>query len=341
MHAKPERLVLAQLLQKLAPRLGATVLLEPEWRVAGQITFASGKKSYFRYNTLDLNPVGASDIAKDKDYAAFFMRKMGYRTVPGKTFFSDEWCEAIGSKRDIRAAYAYGKRLGFPVVVKPNSGSQGAGVFLVRTKREFYRAMSFVFKNEKVALVQRLVPRPASVGQGRDYRIVVLDTKVISAYERIPLSVVGDGSSSIKQLLERKQRRFRTSKRDTRINIKDLRIAHKLGYQNLALRSVPERGKRIYLLDNANLSSGGDAVDVTRPIHPDFKKLAVKLTRDMGLRLAGVDLIVAGDIRNPPKKYWILEINAAPGLDHYVKTGQQQQRIVENLYLKVLKSLAS
>ena len=103
---------------------------------------------------------------------------------------------------------------------------------------------------------------------------------------------------------------------------------------------MPERGARIYLLDNANLSSGGDAYDVTKPIHPEFKKIAVKLTRDMGLRLCGVDLMVAGDIRHEPKKYWVLEVNAAPGLDHYVKTGPAQQKIVENLYLKVLKSLA-
>ena len=60
----------------------------------------------------------------------------------------------------------------------------------------------------------------------------------------------------------------------------------------------------------------------------------------MGLRLCGVDIMVAGNIREAPKKYWILEINAAPGLDHYVKTGKAQQRIVESLYLKVLKSLA-
>ena len=102
---------------------------------------------------------------------------------------------------------------------------------------------------------------------------------------------------------------------------------------------MPERGARIYLLDNANLSSGGDALDVTRPIHTEFKKLAIKLTKDMGLRLCGVDLMVAGDIRKPPKKYWVLEVNAAPGLDHYVKQGRAQQKIVENLYLKVLKSL--
>ena len=72
-----EHLVLAHLLKKLGPKVGARVLLEPEWKIAGQIRYKNGLKRYFRYNTLDLNPVGASDIAKDKDYANFFMHKMG------------------------------------------------------------------------------------------------------------------------------------------------------------------------------------------------------------------------------------------------------------------------
>lgn len=326
-------MLLARLLAKIAPKIGAKVFVEPEWGIAGQITFKDGKKRYFRYNTLDLNPVGASDIAKDKDYADFFMRKMGYRTVRGKAFYSDEWARLLSSKRNINAAYAYAKKLGFPVVVKPNSGSHGEGVFLVQNKKQFYKAMRFIFKGNRIALVQRVV-------YGKDYRIVVLDNQVISAYERIPLSVIGDGASSITQLLKKKQKYFRAGSRDTNIRFDDTRIIHKLESQKLTLRSVPELGKRIYLLDNANLSSGGEAVDVTKPIHPDFKKLAVKLTRDMGLRLSGVDIMVAGDIRQKPKKYWILEVNAAPGLDHYVQTGAAQQKIVENLYLKVLKSLA-
>ena len=99
--------------------------------------FKDGKRSYFRYNTLDLNPVGASDIAKDKDYANFFMAHMGYPTVRGKSFFSDEWCEAIGSKRNSHAAYRYAKILGFPLVVKPNSGTQGTDVALVHNKKDF------------------------------------------------------------------------------------------------------------------------------------------------------------------------------------------------------------
>ena len=333
---KKESLMLGKLLRKIAPRIGATVFLEPEWEIAGQITFKSGKNSYFRYSTLDLNPVGASDIAKDKDYANLFMRRLGYPVVPdSKTFFSKEWAQAIrASRRTIDDAYAYSKRLGFPVVVKPNSGSQGSGVAIVHNRREFYRAMRAAFKLDHVVLVQRQV-------RGRDYRLVVLDNEVISVYERIPLNIVGDGKTSIQRLLQMKQRQFIVAKRGTRIKVDDPRIAEKIKRRGLTFRSVLSLGERMFLLNNANLSSGGDAIDVTVNVNPAFRELAVRITSDMNLRLCGVDLMVNGDISKPPipGKYWVLEINAAPGLDHYAKTGKTQEKIVEELYLNVLRSL--
>lgn len=334
MKKKKESLVLGRMLQKIAPQIGATVLVEPEWEIVGQITFKSGRHSYFRYNTLDLNPMGGSEIARDKDYANFFMKAMGYSIVPGsKTFFSDEWARAIGSpRRNIDAAYRYARKLRFPVVVKPNSGSQGVGVSFVHNKREFYKAVRAVFKRDRIVLVQQPV-------RGKDYRLVVLDKKVISAYERIPLNVVGDGKFTIGQLLKIKQKQFVASSRDTQIKMDDPRIAIKLKHQGLSFRSVPAKEQKVYLLDNANLSTGGDSVDVTEKAHPAFRKLAVKLTRDMGLRLCGVDLMIESDISQKPKIYWVLEVNSAPGLDHYAKIGKAQEKIVENLYLEVLKHM--
>lgn len=331
---KKESLILGLILQKIAPRIGATVFIEPRWGVVGQITFKSGRHSYFRYNTLDLNPVGSSDIARDKDYANFFMKAMGYPVVPGsKTFFSNEWADAIGARhRKIDDAYHYARTLGFPLIVKPNSGSQGQNVALVHDRQEFYSALRAIFKHDRVALIQKRVT-------GKDYRIVVLNDQVISAYERIPLSITGDGKSTISKLVAIKQRLFVAASRDTRIKTDDPRITMKLKSQGLNLRSVPEKNERIFLLDNANLSTGGDSLDVTESIHPAFNELAVRLTKDMGLRLCGVDLIIHGDISMPPKAYWVIEINAAPGLDHYAATGKTQRKIVEDLYLKVLKHL--
>jgi len=325
--------LLGVVLQKIAPRIGARVVMEPVWNIVGQIIFKSGRKRYFRYSSIDLNSLGASEIAKDKDYANFFMKRMGYPVIPGKTFFSGSWGKAIGMpQRNIDAAFRYAQKLGLPVIVKPNSGSQGKGVALVHTKAQFYQSMRLIFRRDRVALVQRPV-------SGRDYRVVVLDKKVISAYERIPLSVVGDGKSSIAKLLVKKQREFVASSRDTLLKKDDPRIAAKLSRQKLGTASVLEKGRQVFLLDNANLSTGGDSVDVTGSMHASWKKISVALTKDMGLRLCGVDLMIAGDIREKAGNYFILEINAAPGLDHYAASGKAQEKIVEDLYLEVLKSM--
>ncbi len=334
MKRMKESLILGKLLKKIAPQIGATVLLEPRWEMVGQIIFKSGKRSYFRYNTVDLNPVGASDVAKDKDFANFFIERLGYPIIPGsKTFFSDDWADTIKeTHRKIDDAYQYAQKIGLPVIVKPNSGSKGSGVALVHTKKEFCRAMRLIHKRDRVALVQKPV-------KGKDYRLVVLDDEVISAYERTPLCVMGDGVSTIAQLLRAKQREFVELKRDTQIKVTDPRIKEKLFRQGLTFESIPHEDIRVFLLDNANLSTGGDSIDVTDVVHPAFQKIAIELTRDMGLRLCGVDLIIEDDISKKPGAYWVLEINAAPGLDHYAKSGKKQEAIVEALYLKVLKSL--
>ena len=118
---------------------------------------------------------------------------------------------------------------------------------------------------------------------------------IISAYERIPLSVKGDGKSSVKVLLARKQKQFARSKRDTVIKPSDPRIKEKLARDGLSFASVLARGKRLFLLDNANLSCGGDALDVTDVMHPDYRDMAIRLTKDMGLRYCGADGPLVGN----------------------------------------------
>jgi len=325
---------MGRLMRKLAPRIGAKVVVEPEWGVAGQLRFKNGKRSYFRANVIDINPLGSSEISKDKDYANYFLHKAGFPTIEGKTFFREDFRKVLGSKRNAAAALRYGRKLGFPVIAKPNSQSQGRGVTLVHDAKELRRALKAIFKVDRISLVQRFV-------RGDDYRLVVLDGKVISAYRRVPLSVIGNGYSTIVQLLRKKQREFDRTGRDTKVKFNDARMRQKLRRQSLSSRSVLEKGRRVELLDNANLSTGGDSVDVTDTVHSSLKKLAIDVTKHMGLRFCGVDVLVTGDISKKPKKVTIIEINAAPGLDHYVRSGKAQEKIVETLYLKVLKSMSS
>ena len=326
---------LTKLIQKLAPRVGARVIVEPEWGIVSQIIYKNGVVRSLRMYSLDLNHIASADIAKDKDYAKFFMQKRGYPVAEGKTVFRDDWADTIKSNNKIAHGIKYAQKLGYPLIVKPNSQSQGSGVTLVNNKKELIFSLKEVFKIDRVAIVERYLP-------GRDYRIVVLDEEIISAYERIPLSVKGDGKHSIIFLLKTKQNLFQKTNRDTCINFSDSRIKIKLQKQNLSFSSVLEKNRRIFLLDNANLSTGGDSFDVTETIHPQFAKIAKNLTRDMGLRMVGVDIMVTnGDITKNLKdcKYYVIEINAAPGLDHYVTTGLAQKKKVEAMYLKVLKAL--
>ena len=323
----------SSLFLKLAKRAGVTVNVEPKFGIVGQIVGKDGKKTYFRNTCFDLNTLGATEIARDKDYASYFLQLMGYPVIPGKAFYDSRWCKIVGSDQDIHAAYTYAKSIGFPVIVKPNSKSQGSGVAKVHNREQFYKAMRSIFRADHVALVQQFMT-------GNDYRVVVLDGKVISAYQRLPLSVVGNGKLSVRELLEKKQRSFDRNKRDTKIDFLDPRIAEKLKSASLTMESVISNGRKLFLLDNANLSTGGDAFDVTETIHPSFKKIAAKITSDMGLRFCGVDFMIDGTIDNPAATYWVIEINAAPGLDHYFTSGKEQQKIVEDLYLKVLQSMS-
>lgn len=173
---------------------------------------------------------------------------------------------------------------------------------------------------------------------GKDYRIVVIDDEIIAAYQRLPLSVIGDGKSTVTELIQRKQDGFIQTLRKKIIDVDDFRIKRKLQKQSLTLNSIIPNGKVVYLLDNANLSSGGEAVDVTDNIHPDFQKLALNVTKDMGLRLMGLDIITQ-DITRPMVDYVIIEVNGSPGLTHYASIGDIQTKRVEDLYLKVLKAL--
>lgn len=328
-----KRSIVSKIFKELAKEVDVKIILEPEYGFSGQIKLKNGKKRYFKGTSIDINTLGASDIAKDKDYAAFFMKKLGFPIVESYKFYATKWCKIIKSDKNIHKGYLKAMEIGFPLIIKPNDASQGRLVAKVHSKSEYFKVAQEIFKKHNVMLLQK-------VAIGRDYRIVVLDDKVISAYERIPLSIIGDGKNSIINLIKLKQKQFNKVGRDTQIEIDDMRIKLKLKNMGFNLNSIIDKDKKIMLLDNANLSSGGEAVDVTDIISHAFKKIAINLSKEMNLRFSGVDIITKDSIDNPnPKNYLILEINAAPGLDHYAYLGSKQQKIVYNLYKKVLIAL--
>ena len=331
---KCKQSLVAPIIKEIAPRIGARALIEPEYGFVGLVQFKNGKKILFKDRNFNINPQGSSEIARDKAYASFFLKHFGYSVPGGKTFFSTRMNERIRIKRTIDDGFRYAKELGFPVIVKPNSLSQGVLVTKVHTKTEYYSIARKIFNKVGVMIVERFC-------LGNDYRIVILDNEVISAYQRIPLYVIGNGKASVSSLLKQKQKQFAAIGRDAEIDPTDFRIKMKLKHEGYSLKSVLGFGVKLYLLDNANLSTGGEAIDVTKKLHSSFSDLAIRVTKDMGLHLCGVDIITKGNIEEPLKDYSIIEINSAPGLDNYASIGKEQSKKVHDLYFKVLKALES
>jgi D-alanine-D-alanine ligase-like ATP-grasp enzyme len=318
-----------RVIRKVSSRIQAKTLLEPEFGFGGQIIFNNGKSLFFRDKLYNINYVGSADIAQDKSLTNYLLKTAGYKVPEECTFFRHDQLSKINIKRDIHAGFSYAQKLGFPVILKPVDLSQGKLVVKVHNKREYYSAAKQIFKSNRILIIQRFYP-------GRDYRILVLNGEVVAAYERIPLSLTGDGHSSIKELLRNKQEVLVRNGRDVSISEDDFRIKAKLARQTLALDSVLSAGDTIYPLDNANLSTGGNAVDITASLHVDFYRLAVEITKTMKLKFCGVD-VITDDLMGPLRDYIVLEVNGEPGLFHYYSLGEKQALAVEDIYLKILR----
>ncbi|TWH46864.1 cyanophycin synthetase [Sporomusa sp. KB1] len=203
-------------------------------------------------------------------------------------------------------------RIGAPVVIKPVNGNHGNGVTLnIWNKAEAERAYQLAAEYDERVLVEEYVA-------GRQYRLCVVNGKLAAGAERIPAHVVGDGIHSIAELVELVNldpaRGSGHSRPLTCLQI-DAAAIMTLSRQNLSAASIPAAGQLVDIRDNANLSTGATAKDVTASIHPDIIRLVERAVRLTGLDVAGVDLVMP-DICRPlaAGQGAIIEINAAPGL---------------------------
>ena len=251
-------------------------------------------------------------------------------------FFSDRLNANLPNPRcrNLSDAVEYAKLIGFPVYVKPNNMSQGSFVTKAYSPTDILDVANKIFERTNVLLIEKAC-------SGRDYRIVVLGDEIVSAYERKPLIVVGNAENTISELLQIEKGNLENMGRpNSEIDPSDSRIDIKLRELGISRSTIPPIGKKIVLLDNANLSTGGTSVDVTSSIHPSFSDIAVNATRALGLHLCGVDIITDDLTQDSVDQCWnIIELNAAPGLDNYASLGEEQENRVKNLYRKVLEYL--
>ncbi|MDY6782403.1 MAG: cyanophycin synthetase [Cyanobacteriota bacterium] len=225
---------------------------------------------------------------------------------------------------------------GYPVVIKPLDGNHGRGITIninsFKAAEDAYDLASAASKTQSV-IVERYY-------EGNDHRVLVVNGKVVAVAERVPAHVVGDGKSTISQLIERTnsdpQRGDGHANILTKITL-DKTAIDVLSRQGFDLDTKLRNGERAYLRATANLSTGGIAIDRTDEIHPENIWLAERAIKIIGLDIAGLD-VVTPDIRKPLSEVngVIVEVNAAPGFRMHVCPSQGLPRNVGAAVLDML-----
>lgn len=222
-----------------------------------------------------------------------------------------------GSAEDKAGALKTGATIGYPLVLKPTFGRKGKNVHLnLQGPAELAAAFDIAAAHDKAFVLQSLFT-------GEDYRLLVVDGRMIAAARFKAAAVTGDGTSSIRQLVageNRDPRRGHGFYKLMNVITLDDDFTRAIARQGFKPDDVPPPGRRVTVKGNANLSVGGTSVDVTALVHPDNAVLAVRAARALDIDVAGIDFITPDIARS-----WreagggICEVNIFPGLRlHYV-----------------------
>lgn len=203
------------------------------------------------------------------------------------------------------------ERLGYPVVIKPINGNHGRGI-----SANLSRVEELIEAFDKAAQISRRVVIERYL-VGFDYRLLVIDRRLVAAALREPAHVVGDGRSSIEELVDEINRHPHRGEVHEKILTRiswDSESDAVLKLQGKNQYDIPAEGEIVYVKQTANLSSGGTAIAVTDHVHPTIRDMAERISRLIGLNVMGIDLI-APAIDRPLEagSAGVVEVNAGPG----------------------------
>ncbi len=258
----------------------------------------------------------AVEIACDKEETKNLLDAANIPVAKGMTVYDEEDLEAVI------------KKVGYPLVAKPVNGNHGKGATIgIKNWEEAVVALQAAKKYSRGVIVERFIT-------GYDYRLLVINHKFIAAAKRTPAAVIGDGKSTIQELIDivnsDSRRGYGHEKVLTAIKVDDMTM-NILAEKELTLDSILPDAKEVWLKSTANLSTGGTADDVTDLVHPENVFMAERISRIIGLDICGID-IMTPDISIPVAEAGgaILEVNAAPGFRmHIAPTGGLPRNVAE------------
>jgi cyanophycin synthetase len=243
----------------------------------------------------------AESIAQDKILTKILLHSAGIPVPDGRSVTTAE------------QAWSAAQAIGGPVVVKPRDGNQGRGVAVnLQGREQVIAAFEVASGISSDVIIERYFP-------GHDFRLLVVGDKLVAAARRDPPQVIGDGNQTIGQLVKAinmdPARGEGHGSSLTKIHIDDEIALATMAAQGYNVHSIPKQGVLVALRNNANLSTGGTATDITDHVHPDLAAVAVAAAQMVGLDICGIDL-VSESVFVPLDQQvgCVVEVNAAPGL---------------------------
>lgn len=263
-----------------------------------QLGYGANQKRVQATVTSQTSSIGV-ELACDKEDTKFLLDQAEVPVPKG------EIVRSIGGLEDAV------KTLGYPIVIKPINGNHGRGI---TTDIQNWEDATIAFEAAKKVSSSVIVERFIT---GLDFRLLVINYKLVAAALRKPAHVVGDGKSTVQELIDKvnsdPRRGYGHEKVLTMITIDDMTKGI-LEADGLSLDSILPEGKEQKLKDTANLSTGGTSTDVTDIVHPYNVFMAERIARIIDLDICGIDLMTS-DISVPVNETGgaVLEVNAGPG----------------------------
>ena len=269
-----------------------------------QLGYGANQKRIQATVTSQTSNIGV-DIACDKEETKLLLEQAEVPIPKG---------DIIRTERGLEEAAEY---VGFPLVIKPVNGNHGRGITTnINSMDEALIAFKEAKEISRLVIVEKYIT-------GEDYRLLVIDNKLVAAAKRTPAHVIGDGKSTIQQLVDEvnkdERRGYGHEKVLTEISINSLTI-ELLKENGMTPETIVPKGEFVKLKSTANLSTGGTAEDVTDLIHPYNIFMAERISKIIGLDICGID-IMAHDLTKPLNESGgaVLEVNAGPGFRMHIQ----------------------
>jgi cyanophycin synthetase len=253
----------------------------------------------FRATMTDRTSSIAVDLASNKDETKRMLKDAAIPVAKGV---------CISNPDDLEDAV---KSVGFPLVFKPLDGNHGKGASInVKTLEEAVEAFAHAKKYSRKIIIEKFIT-------GYDFRVLVINNRFIAAALREPAHVIGDGKSTIQQLIDKEnldpRRGYGHENVLTEISV-DRETLEQLAKKEYNLETILKKDEHCYLKGTANLSTGGTSTDITDIVHPHNIFICERISRVIGLDICGID-IMASNLSEPLEVTGgvVLEVNAAPG----------------------------